>query len=102
MARNKAVENTLDPATGRSLPPGVTFLGRMRYRARKSMPGGERLGRTFETARLAREWLEDIAAEVRRDEYVDRRPLDASKVRDIVVRFVDERMKDGGDRRAAE
>ena len=66
------------------------------------MPGGERLGRTFETARLAREWLEDIAAEVRRDEYVDRRPLDASKVRDIVVRFVDERMKDGGDRRAAE
>ena len=52
----------------------------MQYRARKLVEGS-RVTKTFDTARLARERLEETAAEVRRAEFVDRRPLDALKVR---------------------
>lgn len=100
MARTKAEENAKDPATGRPLPLGVTFLGPMRYRARRLIKGS-RASKVLDTARLAREWLSDTEASVRRDEYVDRRPLSKTSVRDLVDRFVREVLVDGGPRRGA-
>ena len=100
MARTKAAENATDPATGRALPQGVTYRGLHQYRARKLL-GGARVTRTFETARLAREWLEEAAAEVRRGEYVDRRGLDQSTLGELVQKYVAAEMADGSRRRGA-
>ena len=100
MARTKAAENAKDPATGRPLPQGMSYRGPMQYRARR-LVDGQRVTRTFETARLAREWLEDTAAKVRDGSYVDRRPLDAVTLAQLVQRYVDAEMQDGGRRRGA-
>lgn len=100
MARTKADKNSTDPATGKFLPPGVTYLGPSKYRARKLIKGN-RVSNVCDTARLAREWLADAEASVRRDEYVDRRPLSRLTVKDLVDRFVAEVLVDGGPRRGA-
>lgn len=98
MARKKSVENSTDPATGRSLPQGVTCLGLMRYRTRK-LVGGVRVNKTFTTARLAREWLESTSVAMRTGTFVDTRPLDRMTVGAVVQRYVDEMMQEGGPRR---
>ncbi|MFT9365681.1 DUF3598 family protein [Gluconobacter cadivus] len=53
MARIKSAENAKDPATGRPLPDGVSCRGPKQYRPRK-LVNGQRIIRTFDTARLAR------------------------------------------------
>ena len=58
MARIKSAENAKDPATGRPLLDGVGCRGLKQYRARK-LVNGQRIIRTFDTARLARAWLEE-------------------------------------------
>jgi len=100
MGRIKSVEHRTDPATGRSLPPGVMCRGPFQYRARKLIDGS-RVTKTFETARLAKEWLEETEASIRRSDYVDRRPLDHMIVAELVQKFVDICMQDGGKRRGA-
>ncbi len=100
MARTKAADNTTDPATGRPLPAGVAYRGPAQYRARK-LVDGQRITRTFETARNAREWLEETAVRVREGSFVDRRPLDQSTLAELVQKYVDAEMQDGGRRRGA-
>lgn len=63
MARIKSAENAKDPATGRPLPDGVSCRGPRQYRARK-LVSGQRITRTFDTARLARAWLEETSVKV--------------------------------------
>lgn len=98
MARLKAAENAIDPATARTLPQGVTFLGAMKYRARK-LVDGKRINKTFPTARLAREWLESVSVAVRAGKFIDVRPLDKMTVREMVEQYVGEMMQEGGSRR---
>ena len=93
MARITSTENRLDPATGRPLPAGVSCRGPGQYRARRLIDGS-RVTRTFDTARQAREWLEDTGARVRAGEYRDLRPLDQLLVQELVQRYADERMQD--------
>ena len=100
MARNKSEENSTDPATGKPLPQGVSCRGPLQYRARKRVDG-TRQTRTFETARLAREWLEGTAVQVREGSFVDRRSLDQSTLAKLVQRYVDSQMQVGGRRRGA-
>ena len=100
MGRARKVGNATDPATGRPMPAGVTFRGPLQYRCRK-MVDGARVTRTFETARLAREWLEATAVAEREGTFVDRTELSRWTVRELVQKFVDERMQDGGRRRGA-
>lgn len=59
MARLKSTENAKDPAAGRLLPDGVSCRGSKQYRARKIV-NGQRIIRTFDTARFARAGLEEI------------------------------------------
>ena len=98
MARLKAAENAIDPATGRPLPQGVTCLGALKYRTRK-LVDGKRINKTFPTARLAREWLESVSVAVRAGKFVDARPLDKVTVFEMVERYVGEMMQEGGTRR---
>ena len=98
MARLKAAENATDPATGRPLPQGVTYLGAMRYRTRKLVEG-KRINKTFPTARLAREWLESASVAVRAGKFIDARPLDKMTVLVMVEKYVEEMMQEGGTRR---
>lgn len=100
MGRPKAIENTLDPATGRPLPLGVACRGASQYRARK-LVDGTRVTRTFDTSRLAREWLEETSVRVREGAFVDRRSLDQTTLAELVQRFVTAEMQDGGRRRGA-
>jgi integrase len=100
MARTKSTENSLDPATGRPLPKGVAYRGPLQYRARKLVDGA-RITRTFDSARLAREWLEETSAKAREGSFVDRRVLDKSTLGELIQRYVDAEMQDGGRRRGA-
>lgn len=83
MVRMRAEAAAKDPATGRALPPGVSCRGEMQYRARK-LVDGQRVTKTFETARLAREWLEAKAVDVRRGTHVDTRSLDQWTISSLV------------------
>jgi integrase len=100
MGRARSSENAKDPATGRPLSPGVGYRGPFQYRARKLIDG-KPVARTFETDNLAREWLEETAAKVREGSFVDRRALDKSTLAELVQRYADDEMKDGGRRRGA-
>ena len=100
MARAKAADNQKDPATGRDLPPGVTWRGPHQYRARK-LVDGKRVNRSFETARLAREWLEAATVAARQGEFVDRGVLARTTLKAVVERFLEEVLYDGGPRRGA-
>lgn len=90
----------IDPATGKPLPAGVIYRGELQYRARK-MVAGARITKTFDTPKLARQWLEETAAAARAGTHVDSRPTERMTVRNLVERFVDERLQDGGERRGA-
>ena len=94
MGKARQEGNANDPATGKPMPAGVTCRGPLQYRCRK-MVDGARVTRTFETARLAREWLEATAVAERDGTFVDRAELSRWTVRNLVQKFVDERMQDG-------
>jgi integrase len=100
MGRAKSAENARDPATDKPLSPGVGYRGPGQYRARKLI-SGKPTAKTFKTDELARDWLEENSVDVRRGDYVDRRDLDKWTVGQLVQRYKDECMQDGGDRRGA-
>ncbi|WP_231490176.1 hypothetical protein [Gluconobacter roseus] len=91
MARIKSAENAKDPATGRPLPDGVNCRGPKQYRARKPV-SGQRITRTFDTARLARAWLEETSVKVREGRHIDVRALDGLVLRTLIERYRDECM----------
>ena len=96
--RAKSAENAIDPATGKSLSPGVGYRGSHQYRARK-LVDGKSVAKTFD--KLAREWLQETSVAVRKGEYVDRRPLDKLTLGDLFKRFVAECVQDGGSKAGA-
>ena len=100
MGRKKSEANAIDPATGKPLSPGVGYRGPGQYRARKLVDGKPDT-KTFETDKLAREWLEETDADVRKGTYVDRSALDKVTVAEVIQAFVDDEMQIGGDRRDA-
>ena len=100
MGRVRSAENAKDPATGRPLSVGVGYRGPGQYRGRKLIDG-KSTTKTFETDKLARQWLEETAAKVRAGEFVDRSSLDKSTLAELVQRYVNEEMQDGGSRRGA-
>lgn len=101
MARTKLAENAKDPATGRLLPQCITYLGPSRYRARKKVLGSPRINRTFETAKLAKEWIDDTTVAVRSGTHVDTRPLEKVLLSGLVERYVKAELQDDGRRRGA-
>ncbi len=100
MARKKSAENATDPATGRPLPQGVQYRGPLQYRCRPLIDG-KRVTKTFDSAKLAKQWLEDTSSKAREGTYVDRSPLDQWTIKRLVEKFRDEVLVDGGDRRGA-
>ena len=100
MGRSRSAESAKDPATGRPLSVGVGYRGPGQYRARKLIDG-KSTTKTFASDKLARHWLEATAVKVREGEFVDRSALDKLFVRELVQRYADEEMKDGGRRRGA-
>jgi len=86
MARLKSEENLKDPATGKALPQGVLYRSPKQYRARK-LVHGHRITRTFESARLARSWLEEASVKVREGRSVDDRVLDGIVLRTLIERY---------------
>lgn len=83
MARIKSAENAKDPATGRPLPDDVSCRGPKQYRARKLLDG-QRIIRTFDTARLARAWLEETSIKVREGRHIDLRALDGIVLQTLI------------------
>lgn len=100
MARTRSAENLKDPATGRPLTPGVEYRGPAQDRARK-MVDGKRIKRTFETDKLAKDWLEETSVAVRKGEFVDRTSLGQSTLAQLVERYEATELKVGGRRRGA-
>jgi hypothetical protein len=69
MGRNRR-KPALDPSTGKPLPQGVTYRGPDQYWARK-LVNGRRVASTFETARLASDWLKSVEVDSKRGTFVD-------------------------------
>ncbi|WP_291366389.1 hypothetical protein [Acetobacter sp. UBA5411] len=88
-ARTKSAENANHPATGRPLPNGVSCRDPKQYRARK-LVNGQRIVRTFDTARLARAWLEEASVKVREGRNIDVLTLDNIVLRTLIERYHDE------------
>ena len=63
--------SVVDPATGKSLPQGVSCRGPHQYLARK-MVNGRRVVKTFETAKTASDWIKAIEVDASRGMFVDR------------------------------
>ena len=83
-----ARKSVRDSATGKALPKGVRYAGPAQYRCRP-MFAGWRLGRTFENARDAAAWLEEMRVAARSSELpaaVDP-TLKTTTVVDLINRF---------------
>lgn len=104
--RNKRI----DPATGKKLPKGVTYRGPGQYRAQIwSEVQKKRFGKTFESAALARIWLEEQSVLRRsgragesleqQEEQEEEDIFNGLTVRDLVIRYRDDvigEIKKGG------
>jgi integrase len=63
-------EPAVDPATGKTLPAGVQYRGERQYWARK-LSNGNRVAKTFETAKKAGDWLKTVEVDTSRGVFVD-------------------------------
>jgi integrase len=100
MGRARTSEKSIDPATGRQLPANVTYRGPHQYRARK-LVSGHRTTKTFETARLAKDWLNATEVDSRRGVFVDRGEAERTSLRQIIVRYVAEELGEDSEKRGA-
>ncbi len=100
MARKRNAD-TVDPATGRSLPDGVSYRGPAQYRARK-LVDGRRVTKTFTKPALALRWLEEVEVDGRRGVFVDRIEAERKTLGDIIRRYQDEILGEASEKRGAE
>ncbi len=100
MARKRDAA-TVDPATGRPLPDGVTYRGPAQYRARK-LVDGRRITKTFTKPALALRWLEEVEVDRRRGVFVDRTEAERKTFGDIIRRYQDEILGEASEKRGAE
>ncbi|CAP56194.1 putative phage integrase [Gluconacetobacter diazotrophicus PA1 5] len=85
----------IDPATGKTLPAGISCRGPKQYQARKQVDG-KRYRKTFSTAALARRWLNETAAKVELGQFKDTSALDKQTIGDLVDRYAKECMDGRG------
>jgi integrase len=100
MARTRTLPS-LDPATGKPLPDGVLCRGPGQYRARK-LVNGQRVTKTFATARLAARWLSEVQVDHERGLFVDRSEAERLTLGDIIERYQDEMLGEDSEKRGAE
>ncbi|MFT8720691.1 site-specific integrase [Acetobacter sp.] len=81
-----------DPATGRPLQRGIYYRGPRQYQARKQIDG-KRVIKTFESAAIAKRWINEKSAEAELGLFRDTSPLDKHTVESLVSRFRDECME---------
>ena len=85
MGRSRETE-TLDPATGRPLPDGISLRGPGQYQARK-LVNGQRVTKTFTSAKLASRWLSEIEVDRNRGVFMDRSEAERNSLLDIILRY---------------
>ncbi|MCX2563696.1 tyrosine-type recombinase/integrase [Acetobacter thailandicus] len=81
-----------DPATGRTLPKGIYYRAPKQYQARKQIDG-KRVIKTFESAAIAKRWINEKSAEAELGLFRDTSPLDKHTVESLVSRFRDDNMQ---------
>jgi integrase len=100
MGRSRSAENSLDPATGKSLPAGVVYRGPLQYRARK-LVDGRRITTTFETARKAADWLAAVHVDSSRGVFADRTEAERTTLKQVIERYRKEELGDDSEKRGA-
>jgi len=100
MARTRSAL-TLDPATGNALPNGIAYRGPSQYRARK-LVNGQRVTKTFTTARLASRWLAEVEVDHGRGLFVDRSEAERHTLGQIIGRYRDDILGEDSEKRGAE
>jgi hypothetical protein len=100
MARTRSLPS-LDPTTGKPLPSGVVYRGPEQYRARK-LVDGQRIPKTFTTARLAARWLAEVQVDRDRGLFVDRSEAERQTLGDIIERCKNNVLGDDSEKRGAE
>ena len=91
----------LDPATGKPLPDGVMYRGPSQYRARKRV-NGQRVTKSFSTARFASRWLAEIQVDSDRGLFIDRSLAERATLGEIIQRYRDEVLGEDSEKRGAE
>jgi integrase len=99
MGRSRETE-MLDPATGRPLPDGITVRGSGQYRARK-LVNGQRVTKTFTSAKLASRWLSEIEVDRNRGVFMDRSEAERNSLLDIILRYETEVLGEDSEKRGA-
>lgn len=100
MGRARTSEHSVDPATRRPLPAGVSYRGPLQYQARK-LVDGRRATKTFETARDAADWLKATEVDGRRGVFADRAEAERTSLRKVIERYRDEELGDDSAKRGA-
>jgi integrase len=100
MTHNRTLCST-DLATGKPLPKGIVCRGPGQYRARR-LVDGQRITKTFTTARLAARWLAEIQVDHDRGVFVDRSEAERQTLGDIIERYQKEVLSDESEKRGAE
>lgn len=99
MGRSRTAE-TLAPATGRPLPDGITIRGPGQYRARK-LVNGQRITKTFTSAKLAFRWLSEIEVDRNRGVFTDRSEAERKSLEDIILTYETEILGENSEKRGA-
>jgi integrase len=99
MGRNRTAE-TLDTTTGRPLPNGVAIRGPGQYRARK-LVNGQRITKTFTSAKLASRWLSEIEVDRNRGVFLDRSEAERKSLGDIILTYETEILGENSEKRGA-
>jgi integrase len=86
-----------DPSTGKPLPDGVQYRGARQYRARKFV-NGNRVAKTFDTAKKAGDWLKAVEVDTSRGVFVDTTTADKHKLGNVLRSYQLEVLADDPDR----
>lgn len=100
MARRRSLSQ-LDPSTGLPLPDGVAYRGPAQYRARK-LAQGQRITKTFTTARMAVRWLTEVQVDSQRGQFVDRSEAEKNTLAQIIERYQEEILGPESEKRGAD
>ncbi|MGE3335408.1 MAG: site-specific integrase [Rhodospirillaceae bacterium] len=100
MARTRK-QPAIDPATGKTLPDGVTCRGPKQYRARKLVKS-VRTTKTFESAALAAKWLAAIETDVARGQYLDQTQAQRQTLGAIIEQYQTDCLGEDSEKRGAD
>ena len=82
----------------RPLPNGITIRGPGQYRARK-LVNGQRITKTFTSAKLASRWLSEIEVDRSRGVFLDRSEAERKSLGDIILTYETEILGENSEKR---